>query len=299
MSGGFCVTPGNPNARRRALSLLLLAFILTVPARAVAAEDEPIPWIENPQIAFKAAAESGKPVFVDIWAVWCMPCKAMDAGTYRNPKVVEWMREYVPLKVDADAQTIFVESYAVEAYPTILFLDPKGNVLARRSGYLDSSRMATALEEVRDGYPEYLAAREAAEEDPTAARRVGAYLVRVGNHEGAVDYLKRAIRDVPAGAPGLKEWMELDVAKAMAAGGDASGAVGRCRKLATVAADRDVRAGALVVIVRAERERGRDDKAAEALATLRSGWPDVASAEFGASASGGAAASAGGQREGQ
>lgn len=262
------------------------------------ASDE-IGWIENPQAGLKAAAASGKPILVDVWAVWCMPCKAMDASTYRNPKVVELAKDYVAVKVDADAQTIFTEAYEIRAYPTILFLDAKGNVITRRSGYLDSTAMATVLEEVRVGYPEYLAEREAAKSDPTAARRVGAYLVRVGNHEGAVDYLKRAIRDVPAGAPGLKEWMELDVAKAMAAAGDASGAVGRCRKLAAAAADRDVRAGALVLIVRAERERGRDDKASEALATLRSEWPDVASAEFGASASGGAAAAAGGQREGQ
>ena len=67
------------------------------------AADQPVRWqIYSPEV-FKLAKESGRPILLDIGAVWCHWCHVMDNESYSDVTVAEIInKNFVPVKVDRD-----------------------------------------------------------------------------------------------------------------------------------------------------------------------------------------------------
>jgi len=97
------------------------------------------------QVSFAADAEaaryqalnSGLPIFVDLYAEWCRPCKNMDAEVFSKETVGDFMNDnFVALKIDIDSETgrAVARKYDVRSVPTFLVLDTDGNLLGRTSG---------------------------------------------------------------------------------------------------------------------------------------------------------------------
>lgn len=250
---------------RRALGL-----ILVLAASAAAIAEEPIGWSTDARAAMESAAASGKPVLVDLWAIWCVPCKEMEETTYQDPRVVRAFEEFVPLKVDADANEIFVERYEVEGFPTTLFLDGQGREITRRVSYVGPDEMLDAMESVLEGYDAY---RERVDrrDDAEALRAAADYLLRAGNPGGAADLLRDALKLAEsAGADAI----ELELSVALTASGREGAAVKLLKRLSNSASSDSVRAEALIALVRTERDRGRTKQADAALTRLRTEFPD-------------------------
>lgn len=78
-----------------------------------------------------------KPVFVDFYTTWCMPCKLMDEEVFSKKISADYLNKYfICYKVDAERGKgpDLAAIYEVNAYPTTLFLDDKGVVLVRKEG---------------------------------------------------------------------------------------------------------------------------------------------------------------------
>jgi len=67
------------------------------------AAHQPVDWHEWGEEAFAKARAEGKPILLDIGAVWCHWCHVIDRESYENPEIAALINQfYVPVKVDRD-----------------------------------------------------------------------------------------------------------------------------------------------------------------------------------------------------
>lgn len=89
------------------------------------------------QDALELSKKEGKPIFVDVYATWCGPCKLMSRLVFTNNEVGAYYNEnFINLKIDAekDGGKAFARKYRIQAYPTLMFIDSTGNVFYRTEG---------------------------------------------------------------------------------------------------------------------------------------------------------------------
>ena len=83
-----------------------------------------------------------KPVLVDFWAPWCMPCRML------SPTIEEIAEESVGKayvgKVNVDEEAELAIKYGVRSIPTLLFFE-KGQLVNRMVGVQDKEDIVTAL----------------------------------------------------------------------------------------------------------------------------------------------------------
>ncbi|AXT20977.1 DUF255 domain-containing protein [Flavobacteriaceae bacterium AU392] len=106
--------------------------------------------------------ENPKKIIMDAYTNWCGPCKILDSKTFHNPDVVKYVNEnYYAVKFNAEGNSEinfknkvyknpgykaelanrrnspheFSIYLGIRAYPTIVFMDEQGNLLAPIVGF--------------------------------------------------------------------------------------------------------------------------------------------------------------------
>jgi len=98
-----------------------VAVFLTLLVAVTAFADPPIFDTRPYSEAKKAAEKEDRYLIVKGTAVWCGPCKRMDASTWVDPKVVEWLkRNAVAVAVDVDKQQAIKMQLGIKAMPTMI-----------------------------------------------------------------------------------------------------------------------------------------------------------------------------------
>jgi thiol-disulfide isomerase/thioredoxin len=90
--------------------------------------------------ALEESKKTGKPIFLDAYAKWCGPCKRMAATTFKDEQVGEYFnKNFINLKIDwEESEGISLRGkYAVSAFPTLFFIDGKGEVVHKIVGGQD------------------------------------------------------------------------------------------------------------------------------------------------------------------
>jgi thioredoxin 2 len=94
---------------------------------------EPLPWIVDAGDAdfSEIAEQASMPVLIDLWAVWCAPCRQVSPVLARLAH--ERAGQLKLVKVDVDNSPGLSQRFDVQAVPTLLVLRG-GEVVARQAG---------------------------------------------------------------------------------------------------------------------------------------------------------------------
>lgn len=120
------------SARVWRLSIATLLLVGGVAFAIPRSQGEGVRWDRYDERTLAAAAAAGKPVVIDFYATWCLPCKELDEKTFSDPRVVDSLDRFVRVKADLTVTTdektkALTAKYGVLGVPTILFLDASGN----------------------------------------------------------------------------------------------------------------------------------------------------------------------------
>ena len=107
------------------------------------------------------AKKENKFMLVDFYTDWCGWCKKMDADTYSNEEVLDYLDEHfvmVKLNPEKDGDVTFMgqsypagqfaQSAGVTGYPATGFFDDKGEFIGLQPGYIPAENFMQLLQYV-------------------------------------------------------------------------------------------------------------------------------------------------------
>lgn len=84
------------------------------------------------------AEEVDRLIFIDMYAIWCAPCKKMSRNVFTDKEVGDFFtRNFLNKKIDAEKGIgiELAEKYKVKKFPTLLIVNYKGELIAKTTGY--------------------------------------------------------------------------------------------------------------------------------------------------------------------
>ncbi len=112
-------------------------------------------WRPYSETALKEAATEKRPVIMDFYADWCLPCRELDSRVFNDPSVRKLQGRFVLLRIDLTSrhpgQDMLVGRYKVRGVPTVVFISRQGKEIPelRIESYVDRKeflrRMKQAL----------------------------------------------------------------------------------------------------------------------------------------------------------
>lgn len=151
---------------KKTIFILLLAFLTSASSNA-----QKINWVSFQQ-ALALQKKNPKKIMMDVYTNWCGPCKMLDRNTFQNKEVVDYVnKHYYAVKFNGEGDDVIdykTNSFTnpnynpananrrnsaheltrylqVSAYPTIVFFDDKGDVIAPIRGYQSPSQLELYL----------------------------------------------------------------------------------------------------------------------------------------------------------
>jgi thiol-disulfide isomerase/thioredoxin len=126
---------------RLLISIQIILFILfSAPAGSQGIEFFEKSWDE----ALEKAIKDKKTVFVHAYTKWCGPCRRMLNTVYPEREAGDFYnKNFINFKIDMETQSgiEFGSKYPVRAFPTLYFINPKGEVVYQHVGSADVQRL--------------------------------------------------------------------------------------------------------------------------------------------------------------
>ncbi|MCE2682996.1 MAG: thioredoxin family protein [Cryomorphaceae bacterium] len=118
--------------------MLFTCFILNVQAEGINFQK-----LSTAQALTKAKKENKK-VFIDVYAVWCGPCKYLTNSVFIDVALGAYMNEhFVCIKIDGEQGEgeKMMEEFSIDAFPTMLFLDADRKLLKKIVGAYEADEL--------------------------------------------------------------------------------------------------------------------------------------------------------------
>lgn len=100
------------------------------------------------QAALERSRQTGKPVVLDFYADWCGPCRWMQVNTWKDPRVVRAMQNFVLMPVNVDQNRELSQMFRVEGIPYVVVISPDGKIIRSQTGAVPPDALVSWLPEV-------------------------------------------------------------------------------------------------------------------------------------------------------
>jgi len=154
-----------------------------------------IDWSGTLDEAKIEAQKTGRSILVSFEAYWCPWSRLLRESLYVAPAVIESLRSYKCVAIDADRDSSLCGEYDVNLYPTIIVMDPYGGELQRIVGYYPPQEFLRQLSYVRQGdqvLREMFRKEEQSRDDPRFLMDFGNLLRNMGTYDAALLRYERA-----------------------------------------------------------------------------------------------------------
>jgi thiol:disulfide interchange protein DsbD len=119
-------------------------------------EGAEIQWRPYSEQALAEARAAGMGVIIDAYADWCIPCKELDADTFRDPEVAKDAERFVTLKLDLTSPADGSEAsraanrFRILGVPTIIFMNAEGEEVSdlRLEGFENASGFIARMKRI-------------------------------------------------------------------------------------------------------------------------------------------------------
>ncbi len=164
---------------KKVILIVVLLFVGSVQAQK-------INWITMNE-ALAAQKKTPKKIIMDVYTIWCGPCKLMDKNTFSNKKVIDYINEnYYAVKFNAEGTEeitfddftytnpnyqegrkgrntthFFADALKLQGYPSIVFFKDDGELIQAIPGYKTPQQLEIYLKMIAsDDYLEVLTVEE-------------------------------------------------------------------------------------------------------------------------------------------
>ena len=135
-----------------AIVAILIGSWFLKPEKADSAQMQ---WEPYTAEAFETARQDNRPIMLDFYADWCIPCIELDKYTFSDPEVVRLSEKFALFKIDltgqvtAEVQTVR-QKYNIKGVPTIVFIAADGRELAdlRLLGFEKAASVVYRMQQV-------------------------------------------------------------------------------------------------------------------------------------------------------
>lgn len=114
---------------KKALGFILISCSLIYLASSFQKKEGVLWEPYSPEGIVQAVLED-KPVILDFYADWCLPCKELDEKIFHDPKVVQLSKNFMALRLDLTRhhpmQEEIMRQFQVKGVPAVIFLNRNG-----------------------------------------------------------------------------------------------------------------------------------------------------------------------------
>jgi thioredoxin:protein disulfide reductase len=146
----------SPGARVWRLSMATLLLVAGLVFAMPRNQADGVKWEPYAADALAAASAENRPVVIDFYADWCLPCKELDDKTFSDERVVTELERFVRVKADLTAPDDEItkqltSQFGILGVPTIVFLDASGQEVteARLTGFESAEPFVRRAQQVR------------------------------------------------------------------------------------------------------------------------------------------------------
>jgi thioredoxin:protein disulfide reductase len=155
VGAGFLLMSRTRGARAFRFGVGVLLLVCGV-AFALPRKESRVTWERYDEQTLAAAKNAHKPVIVDFYADWCIPCKELDQKTFSDDRVAAELERFTHVKADLTAPDsattqALTKQYAILGVPTLVLIDANGNEVpaARLTGYEAPDAFVQRLRQVK------------------------------------------------------------------------------------------------------------------------------------------------------
>jgi len=95
-----------------------------------------------------AVGEGAKPTVIEFYASWCRPCQLLETAIGKAKSQYGEKVNFVSINVDDPNNAQMVDQYGVSPIPTVVFLNPEGEVVNYSIGYAGDEAVTRNIEKV-------------------------------------------------------------------------------------------------------------------------------------------------------